>query len=121
MTREALIEEFQETARRVHVEAGRSSARVMAELRSGSDLQVVDVRWRGHLRTWTTCGRESDRGLAQKDRSSTYTERGRTPVQPASARRDPGEVVLHLSMPSSRPRRRSKAEAVAGDGERKPA
>jgi preprotein translocase subunit SecA len=102
LTREALIEEFQADARDEYTakeeEFGLTDdgTPLMRELERFVILQVVDVRWRGHLENMDYL-REGVhlRSMAQKDPLVEYTSEGERMFTDLGAEIR-GEVVLHL-------------------------
>jgi preprotein translocase subunit SecA len=102
MTRDALIEEFQADARDEYAakeeEFGVTDdgTPLMRELERFVILQVVDVRWRGHLENMDYL-REGVhlRSMAQKDPLVEYTSEGERMFTDLGAEIR-GEVVLHL-------------------------
>src|SRR3954451_22997193 len=97
MTREALIEEFQADARDEYgAKEEEFGAELMRELERFVILQVVDVRWRGHLESMDYL-REGVhlRSMAQKDPLVEYTSEGERMFTDLGAEIR-GEVVLHL-------------------------
>src|SRR4051794_6016345 len=97
MTREALIEEFQADARDEYTaKEDEFGAELMRELERFVILQVVDVRWRGHLENMDYL-REGVhlRSMAQKDPLVEYTSEGERMFTDLGAEIR-GEVVLHL-------------------------
>ena len=97
MTREALIEEFQADARDEYTAKEEEfGAELMRELERFVILQVVDVRWRGHLENMDYL-REGVhlRSMAQKDPLVEYTSEGERMFTELGAEIR-GEVVLHL-------------------------
>src|SRR4051794_34745083 len=97
MTREALIEEFQADARDEYgAKEEEFGAELMRELERFVILQVVDVRWRGHLENMDYL-REGVhlRSMAQKDPLVEYTSEGERMFTDLGAEIR-GEVVLHL-------------------------
>jgi preprotein translocase subunit SecA len=102
LTREALIEEFQADARDEYAakeeEFGVTDdgTPLMRELERFVILQVVDVRWRGHLENMDYL-REGVhlRSMAQKDPLVEYTSEGERMFTDLGAEIR-GEVVLHL-------------------------
>jgi preprotein translocase subunit SecA len=97
VTRETLIEDFQEEAHEVYAaKEAEFGSELMRELERFVILQVVDVRWREHLENMDYL-REGVhlRSMAQKDPLVEYTAEGeRMFTELGAAIR--GEVVLHL-------------------------
>jgi preprotein translocase subunit SecA len=97
ITRETLIEDFQEEAHDVYAaKEAEFGPELMRELERFVILQVVDVRWREHLENMDYL-REGVhlRSMAQKDPLVEYTAEGeRMFTELGAAIR--GEVVLHL-------------------------
>ncbi|HEX6788282.1 MAG TPA: preprotein translocase subunit SecA [Gaiellaceae bacterium] len=97
ITRETLIEDFQEEAREVYdAKEAELGAELMRELERFVILQVVDQRWREHLENMDYL-REGVhlRGMAQKDPLVEYTREGERMFNELGAAIR-GEVVLHL-------------------------
>jgi preprotein translocase subunit SecA len=97
ITRESLIEDFQEEAREVYdAKEAELGAELMRELERFVILQVVDQRWREHLENMDYL-REGVhlRGMAQKDPLVEYTREGERMFNELGAAIR-GEVVLHL-------------------------
>jgi len=97
ISREALIEEFQNDARdEYEAKEEEFGADLMRELERFVVLQVVDVRWREHLENMEAL-REGIhlRGMAQKDPLVEYTGEGER-LFTDLGRVIRGEVVLHL-------------------------
>jgi preprotein translocase subunit SecA len=97
ITRESLIEDFQEEARDVYAAKEEEfSADLMRELERFVILQVVDVRWREHLENMDYL-REGVhlRSMAQKDPLVEYTAEGERMFTDLG-RAIRGEVVLHI-------------------------
>jgi preprotein translocase subunit SecA len=97
LTRESLIEEFQADARDEYTAKEEEfGAELMRELERFVILQVVDVRWRGHLENMDYL-REGVhlRSMAQKDPLVEYTSEGERMFTDLGAEIR-GEVVLHL-------------------------
>jgi preprotein translocase subunit SecA len=97
ISREALIEEFQNDARdEYEAKEEEFGADLMRELERFVVLQVVDVRWREHLENMEAL-REGIhlRGMAQKDPLVEYTGEGERMFTDLG-RVIRGEVVLHL-------------------------
>jgi preprotein translocase subunit SecA len=97
ISREALIEEFQNDARdEYEAKEEEFGADLMRELERFVVLQVVDVRWREHLENMEAL-REGIhlRGMAQKDPLVEYTGEGER-MFTELGRVIRGEVVLHL-------------------------
>jgi preprotein translocase subunit SecA len=97
LTRESLIEEFQADARDEYATKEEEfGAELMRELERFVILQVVDVRWRGHLENMDYL-REGVhlRSMAQKDPLVEYTSEGERMFTDLGAAIR-GEVVLHL-------------------------
>jgi preprotein translocase subunit SecA len=97
ITRESLIEDFQEEARDVYAAKEEEfSADLMRELERFVILQVVDVRWREHLENMDYL-REGVhlRSMAQKDPLVEYTAEGER-MFTELGRIIRSEVVLHL-------------------------
>jgi preprotein translocase subunit SecA len=97
ITRETLVEDFQEEAREVYAaKEAEFGSELMRELERFVILQVVDVRWREHLENMEYL-REGIhlRAMAQKDPLVEYTEGGeRMFTELGQTIR--AEVVLHL-------------------------
>jgi preprotein translocase subunit SecA len=97
ISREALVEEFQNDARdEYEAKEEEFGAELMRELERFVVLQVVDVRWREHLENMEAL-REGIhlRGMAQKDPLVEYTGEGER-MFTELGRVIRGEVVLHL-------------------------
>jgi preprotein translocase subunit SecA len=97
ITRETLIEDFQEEAREVYgAKEAELGPELMRELERFVILQVVDQRWREHLENMDYL-REGVhlRGMAQKDPLVEYTREGERMFNELGAAIR-GEVVLHL-------------------------
>src|SRR3984893_12800190 len=97
LTRDALIEEFQTDARDEYgAKEEEFGPELMRELERFVILQVVDVRWRGHLENMDYL-REGVhlRSMAQKDPLVEYTSEGERMFTDLGAAIR-GEVVLHL-------------------------
>jgi preprotein translocase subunit SecA len=97
ITRETLIEDFQEEAREVYdAKEAELGSELMRELERFVILQVVDQRWREHLENMDYL-REGVhlRGMAQKDPLVEYTREGERMFNELGAAIR-GEVVLHL-------------------------
>jgi preprotein translocase subunit SecA len=97
ITRDSLIEDFQEEAREVYdTKEAELGPELMRELERFVILQVVDQRWREHLENMDYL-REGVhlRGMAQKDPLVEYTREGERMFNELGAAIR-GEVVLHL-------------------------
>jgi preprotein translocase subunit SecA len=97
ISREALIEEFQNDARdEYEAKEEEFGSELMRELERFVVLQVVDVRWREHLENMEAL-REGIhlRGMAQKDPLVEYTGEGER-MFTELGRIIRGEVVLHI-------------------------
>jgi preprotein translocase subunit SecA len=97
ITRESLIEDFQEEARDVYAAKEEEfGPELMRELERFVILQVVDVRWREHLENMDYL-REGVhlRSMAQKDPLVEYTAEGERMFTDLG-RAIRGEVVLHI-------------------------
>jgi preprotein translocase subunit SecA len=97
LTRESLIEEFQADGRDEYATKEEEfGAELMRELERFVILQVVDVRWRGHLENMDYL-REGVhlRSMAQKDPLVEYTREGERMFNELGEEIR-GEVVLHL-------------------------
>ena len=97
ITREALIEEFQSDARdEYEAKEEEFGSELMRELERFVILQVVDVRWRGHLENMDYL-REGVhlRSMAQKDPLVEYTAEGEH-MFTALGQAIRAEVVLHV-------------------------